>query len=122
MIPPFQTLIQLLYYTTAGEEIRHANVRVVGWRAALLQRGEQAIDKERGIREVRSDAHIISNDPAQAQPIKGVLYHLIIGDRYLPFMLVLGVHARIGNDGLELDPLSFKFSNYMECWNTICIL
>ena len=94
MIPPFQTLIQILYYTTAGGERKHANVRVVGWRAALLQRGQQAMDKERDIREARSDARVISSGPVQAQPTRGVLYHLTIGGRYLPFTLVLGVHAR----------------------------
>ena len=95
MIPLFQTLIQILYNTTVGGERRHANVRVVGWRAALLQRGEQAMDKERDIREVRSDdAHVISSGPTQAQPIRGVLYHLTIRGRYLPFTLVLGVHAK----------------------------
>ena len=60
-IPPFQTLIHLLYYTTAGGERRHANVKVVGWRAALLQRGDQAIDKERDIMEAKSDARVLSS-------------------------------------------------------------
>ena len=49
MIPPFQSLIQLLYYVMVGGERRHANVKVVGWKAALLQRGEQAMDKEMDI-------------------------------------------------------------------------
>ena len=69
MILLFQTLIQLLYYAMFGGERRHANVRVVGWRAALLRRGEQALDKEMDIRDVRSD----NSGPAQAQPIRGVL-------------------------------------------------
>ena len=69
---PFQTLIQLLYYTTVGGERRHANARVVGWRAVLLQRGEQAIDKERDIKEARRDTCVLSNDLAQAQLIRAV--------------------------------------------------
>ncbi|XP_030923179.1 uncharacterized protein LOC115950070 [Quercus lobata] len=64
---------KLLYYTTARGERRHTNVKVVGWRAALLQRGEQVIDKERDIKEARSDARVLSNGPAQAHPIRGVL-------------------------------------------------
>ena len=47
VIPPFQILIQLLYNVMARGERRHTNVRIVGWRAALLRRGEQATDKER---------------------------------------------------------------------------
>ena len=73
LIPSFQTLIQLLYYTTVREEIRYTNVRVVGWRATLLQRGGQTMDKERDIRKAKSDARILNNGPAQAQPIIGVL-------------------------------------------------
>ena len=57
---------------TRGER-KHANVKVVGWKATLLQYGEQAIDKERDIREFRSDAHVLSSGPTQAQPIRGVL-------------------------------------------------
>ena len=82
----------VLYYD--WRERRHANVRVVRWRAALLQRGEQAIDKEMDIKKARSDARVISSGLTQAQPIRGVLYHLTIGGRYLPFTLVLGFHAR----------------------------
>ena len=60
---------------TRGER-KYANVKVVGWKAALLQYGEQAIEKERDIREFRefrSDAHVLSSGPTQAQPIRGVL-------------------------------------------------
>ena len=94
LIRPFQTLIQLLYYTMIRGERKHANVKVVGWKAALLQYGEQAIDKERDIREFRSDAHVLHSGPTQAQPIRGVLQLLTIRGCYLPFTLVLGVHAR----------------------------
>ena len=91
---PIQTLIQILYYTMVGGERKFIDVRVVGWRVALLCRGEQVIDKERDIREVRSGTHILSNGPAHPQPMSGVLLPLAIGGRYLPFMLVLDVHAR----------------------------
>ena len=73
MIPSFQTLIQLLYYIMTRWEKWHADVRVVGWRAALLQRGEQAIDKEMDIRKARNDAFVLNSGPTQAQPIRGVL-------------------------------------------------
>ena len=49
MIPPFQSLIQLLYYVMVRGERRHTNVKVVGWKAALLRHGEQAMDKEMDI-------------------------------------------------------------------------
>ena len=52
----------VLYYD--WRERRHANVKVVRWRAALLQRGEQAIDKERDIWDARSDAHVLNSGPA----------------------------------------------------------
>ena len=45
----------------------------MGWRATLLQREGQTIDKERDIKKAKSDARIINNGPAQAQPIIGVL-------------------------------------------------
>ena len=57
---------------TRGEKW-HDDVRVVGWRAALLQRGEQAIDKEMDIRKAKNDAFVLSSGPTQAQPIRGVL-------------------------------------------------
>ena len=62
-----------MYYVEVGGERKHTNVRVVGWKTALLQRGEQAIDKEMDIRGVRSDARVLDSGPAQKQPIKGVL-------------------------------------------------
>ena len=62
-----------MYYVEAGGERKHADVRVVGWKTTLLQRGEQAIDKEMDIRGVRSDARVLDSGPAQKQPIKGVL-------------------------------------------------
>ena len=58
--------IQLLYYVKVGGERKHIDVRVMGWKAALLQRGEQAINKERDIRDTRSDAHVLSSGPTQA--------------------------------------------------------
>ena len=92
--PSVQTLIQLLYYTTAREERRYTNVRVVGWRAALLQCGVQTIDKERDIKKAKSDARILSNGPTQARPIIGVLQLLTIRGCYFSFTLILGVHAK----------------------------
>ena len=65
--------MQLLYYTTVGGERRHTNARVVGWRVALLQRGEQTLDKERDIRGAKIDKRILSSGPAKAQPIRGDL-------------------------------------------------
>ena len=94
LIHPFQTLIQLLYYTMARGEKNHANVRVVERRVALLLRVEQTMDKERDIRHTRSDTHVLNIGPTQAQPIKGVLQHLTKAGRYLPFVQVLGVHLR----------------------------
>ena len=35
--------------------------------------GGQTIDKERDIKKAKSDARILNNGPAQAQPIIGVL-------------------------------------------------
>jgi len=60
-------------YTTTGEERRYTNVRVVGWRATLLQGGGQTIYKERDIRDAKSDARVLSSGPIEAQPIRGVL-------------------------------------------------
>ena len=61
---------------------------------ALLHRERQVIDKERDIREVRSDTHVLCSGATQLQPIRSVLQPLTLGSRYLPLMLVLGVHAR----------------------------
>ena len=63
MIPPFQNLMQLLYYIMTRGEKWHPNVRVVGWRATLLQHGEQAIDKEM---DIGKDAFVLSSGPTQA--------------------------------------------------------
>ena len=38
--------------------------------------GEQAIDKERDIREAKSGTCILNGGPAQNQPIRGVLYSI----------------------------------------------
>ena len=76
MIPPFQILIQLLYYAIARRERKHANVKVVGWRVSLPLCGEQAIDKERDIREAKSGTCVLNGGPAQNQPIRGVLYSI----------------------------------------------
>ena len=56
-----------------GGERKHVNIRVVEWRAALLLRGEQAIDKEKDIREAKSDTRVLNSGLAQNKPIKGVL-------------------------------------------------
>ena len=93
-IRPFKTLIQLLHYTMIGGERRHANVRVVEQKVALLQCGEKAINKEKDTREARSDACVLINGSALPQPMRGVLQHLTIRGCYLPFTLVLGAHAR----------------------------
>ena len=57
----------------ARGEKKHANVRVVKWRVALLLLGEQTLDKERGTEDVRSDTRVLNNGPTQAQLIRGVL-------------------------------------------------
>ena len=56
-----------------GGERKHANVRVMEWRVALLLRGERAIDKEKDIGEAKSDACVLNSGLAQNQPIRGVL-------------------------------------------------
>ena len=61
-----------MYYVIVGAERKHANVKVVEWRVALLLRGWQNFDKERDIRDARSDMHVFNNGLAQAQPIRGV--------------------------------------------------
>ena len=57
----------------ARGEIKHANVRIVGLRAALLLRGGQTLDKERDIKDIRSNTRVFNNGPTQAQPIRGFL-------------------------------------------------
>ena len=57
----------------AGGEKNHTNVRVVEQRVALLLRGEKTMDKERDIRDARSDTYVLNSGLTQAQPIKGVL-------------------------------------------------
>ena len=42
-------------------------------RATLLLRGEQTFDKERDIRDAKSDTCVSNSGPTQAQPIRGVL-------------------------------------------------
>ena len=87
-------LIQLLYYTMARGERKLANVRVMERKVALLLHGEQAIDKEKNIREARSDARVLNSGPTQNQSIRSALQHLTIRGCYLPFMQVFGVHVR----------------------------
>ena len=103
MIPPSQILIQLLYYGTVGEERRHANVRVVGWRAALLRCGEQAMDKERDMRDARSETRVLNSGQIQAQPIKGCSIAFDHRGHYLPFYASVGcpcqVHSHPSPDG-----------------------
>ena len=55
------------------EEREHANDKVVEWRVAFLLRREQTLDKERDIRDNRSDTCVLNSGPTQTQPIKGVL-------------------------------------------------
>ena len=47
-----------------GEERQHANVRVMELRAALLLRGGKTLDKERDIRDARSDTRVFNSGPA----------------------------------------------------------
>ena len=42
----------------AGEERKHANVRVVELRATLLLHGVQALDKGRDIKDAKSDTRV----------------------------------------------------------------
>ena len=65
-------LIQLLYHVTAGGERKHANVRIVELRVALLLCGE-TLDKERDIRDAKSDTRVSNSGLTQAQLIMGVL-------------------------------------------------
>ena len=44
----------------AGGERKHANVKVVERMVSLLLRGEQAIDKEKDIKEAKSDARVLN--------------------------------------------------------------
>ena len=67
LIRPFQTLIQLWYYTKAGGERKHANVKVVEQRVALLLCREQTLDKERDIKDTESGTCVFNSGPAQAQ-------------------------------------------------------
>ena len=65
-----------MYYTTVGGERKHANVRIVEWKVALLLRGEQTIDKEKDIKGARSYARVLNSGLEQNQPIRGVLYSI----------------------------------------------
>ena len=49
----------------ARGERKLANVRVMERKVALLLHGEQAIDKEKNIREARSDARVLNSGPTQ---------------------------------------------------------
>ena len=49
----------------ARGERKLANVRVMEQKVALLLHGEQAIDKEKNIREARSDARVLNSGPTQ---------------------------------------------------------
>ena len=62
-----------MYYVEAKGGRKHTDVRVVGCKATLLQCGEQALDKERDIRDTKSDTHVFNSGPTQAQLIRGVL-------------------------------------------------
>ena len=53
-----------MYYVTVGGERKHVNVKVVEWRAALLLCREQTVDKERDIRDIRSDTRVSNSGPA----------------------------------------------------------
>ena len=57
----------------AGRERKHANDKVVERRVALLLCGEQTLDKERDIKNTKSDTRVSNSGLAQAQPIRGVL-------------------------------------------------
>ena len=48
----------------ARGKIKHANVKVVGLRVALLLHGGQTLDKERDIEDIGSDACVFNGGPA----------------------------------------------------------
>ena len=58
-----QTLIQVLYYVMIGGERKSVNVRVVGWREALLHHEGQVLDKKRDARGARSDSCVLNSSP-----------------------------------------------------------
>ena len=57
----------------AGGERKHANVKVVEQRVALLLRGEHIVNNENDIREAKSDARVHNSGLAQNQLIGSVL-------------------------------------------------
>jgi len=62
------------YYTIVWlEERKSTPMSGVERRVALLLRGEQTLDKERGTEDVRSDTCVLNNGPTQVQLIRGVL-------------------------------------------------
>ena len=85
-------MVTILYYSWRREKICRCQGN--GMKVALLHCERQVIEKERDIREVRSDICILNSGPTQLQPMRRVLHPLTIGSCYLPFTLVLGVHAR----------------------------
>lgn len=68
-----KTTTVLCNIVTVGGERKHVNARVVELRVALLLREGQTLDKERDIRDVRSDTCVINSGLAQVEPIRGVL-------------------------------------------------
>ena len=46
-----------------GGERKSANVRVVGWREALLHQEGQVLDKKRDARGARSDSRVLNSSP-----------------------------------------------------------
>ena len=56
----------------ARGERKHVNVKVVELKVALLLCGKQTLDKERDIRDVKSDTRVSNSGPTQVQPIRGV--------------------------------------------------
>ena len=57
----------------AAGERKHANVKVVEQRVALLLRGEHIVNNENDIREAKSDARVHNSGLAQNQLIRSVL-------------------------------------------------
>ena len=65
-----KTTTVLCNIVTVGGERKHVNARVVELRVALLLREGQTLDKERDIRDVRSDTCVINSGLAQVEPIR----------------------------------------------------
>ena len=50
-------------YVMAGGKTKSVDVKVVGWRVALLHHKEQVLDKERDAKGARNDTHVLGSGP-----------------------------------------------------------